>query len=213
MSTLKWHYGPMSSGKSTLALSVDYNLRACGREGILFTSHDRSGDARISSRLGMSRLAVEVHPKLNLHRVMTRELAIVANLSYVIADEAQFYTSAQIDQLGQIVDDLGIEVSAFGLATDFTSALFTGAQRLFEIADQHIPLQLPVMCHCGAPARMNSRVINGILVREGEQVVVGDTTTDPAERQVRYVLLCRKHYTAGQHEPATSSQASLVPAA
>lgn len=209
MSTLKWHYGPMSSGKSTLALSVDYNLRSCGREGTLFTSHDRSGNPRISSRLGMSRTAVEVVPELDLHQVVTRELDLGANLTYVIADEAQFYTRTQIDQLGQIVDDLGIEVSAFGLATDFTSTLFPGAQRLFEIADQHIPLQLPVMCHCGAPARMNSRVVNGIMVREGEQVVVGDTAGD----EVRYVLLCRKHYTAGEHEPAALGQRCLVPAA
>jgi thymidine kinase len=108
------------------------------------------------------------------------------------------------------VDDLGIEVSAFGLATDFTSTLFPGAQRLFEIADQHIPLQLPVMCHCGAPARMNARVVNGAMVREGEQVVVGDTG-DSAD--VRYVLLCRRHYTAGQPAPAPSGQQHLIAAA
>lgn len=209
MSTLKWHYGPMSSGKSTLALSVDYNLRACGREGVLFTSHDRSGNARISSRLGMARGAVEVRSDLDLHRVIGRELATGANITYVIADEAQFYTRDQIDQLGAIVDDFGIEVSAFGLATDFTSTLFPGAQRLFEIADQHLPLQLPVMCHCGAPARMNARIVNGVMVREGEQVVVGDTAGD----EVRYVLLCRRHYSAGHHEAVPSGQRCLIPAA
>lgn len=209
MSTLKWHYGPMQSGKSTLALSVDYNLRACGREGVLFTSHDRSGNARISSRIGMSRVAVEVHPGLNLHLAIGQELDLNPDLSYVIADEAQFYTRDQIDQLGAIVDDYGIEVSAFGLATDFMSGLFSGAQRLFEIADQHIPLQLPVMCHCGAPARLNARVVNGVMVREGEQVIVGDTAGD----EVRYVLLCRRHYMAGHHEAALAGQRCLIPAA
>lgn len=33
---------------------------------------------------------------------------------YIVCDEAQFYSPAQIDQLAQVVDDLDVDVFAFG---------------------------------------------------------------------------------------------------
>lgn len=191
MSLLRWHYGPMSAGKSSLALQTAHNFSQCGRDGALYTAFDRGGQATISSRLGISAPAREVLPATDLFEDVTSLIRSGRNISYVIADEAQFYSPAQIDQLGEVVDAHGIEVYAFGIATDFTSSQFPGSKRLFEIADQHIPLHLPVMCWCGAPARMNARVVNGVMVTEGEQVVKGDITGDT----VRYVLLCRFHFT------------------
>ena len=52
--------GPMDCGKSTLALQLDYTHATSGRKGKLFASHDRAGEATISSRLGLSKPAVEV---------------------------------------------------------------------------------------------------------------------------------------------------------
>ena len=211
---LFWHFGPMASGKTTMALQLNYNLRACGRRGVLFTRGDRSGHAVISSRLGISADAVEVTDDTDLFTTV-QELTATAEgqISYVIVDEAQFLATRQIDQLGSIVDDLGIPVSAFGIASDFTATLFAGSRRLFEIADEHVPLtaQVPVYCWCARPARMNARVVGDVMVTEGEQVVVGDTTGDT----VRYVLLCRKHFRAGQHtappaEPTLHRQAPLM---
>lgn len=195
---LKWHFGPMNAGKSTLALQLDFNLSQCGRDGIRFTCLDRAGNAVISSRLGIEAHATEVCAGLDLAQAVRDALASGRNITYVIADEVQFYTPAQVEQLADIVDDLGIEVSAFGLATDFRSVMFPGSQRMFEIADEHISLPVHARCWCGAIARMNARVVDGVVATEGDTVVIGDVT-DP---DVFYAVLCRAHYRAGQHRPA-----------
>lgn len=207
--TLKWHFGPMNAGKSTLALQLDYNLRQCGRTGIRFTCLDRAGNAVISSRLGIEAHAVEVHPRLDLAEAVRHALADDPDLSYVIADEVQFYTVEQVEELADIVDHLNIEVSAFGLATDFTSTMFPASQRMFEIADDHISLPVHARCWCGEIARMNARIVNGIMVREGAQVVVGDVADD----DVYYALLCRPHFRAGQHQRLTTAATGTFSAA
>lgn len=194
--TLRFHYGPMNSGKSTLALQLDFNLRQCGRTGVRFTCLDRSERAVISSRLGIEENAIEVAATTDLYAQVEAALATGDHISYVIADEAQFYTVEQIEQLADIVDTLKIPVSAFGIATDFTSGMFPGSQRLFEIADEHVPLQVQALCWCGETARMNARVVDGVMVTTGAQVVVGDV----ADTDVYYVLLCRPHFRAGQHQ-------------
>lgn len=194
--TLKFHYGPMNAGKSTLALQLDFNLTQCGRTGIRFTCLDRAGNAVISSRLGIEAHAREVHPDLDLAATVQAALDAGEPISYVIADEIQFYAPHQVEQLASIVDDLGIEVAAFGLATDFRSVMFPASQRMFEIADEHISLPVHARCWCGNIARMNARVVNGEMVTEGATVVVGDVSSD----DVFYVLLCRAHFNAGQHD-------------
>jgi thymidine kinase len=118
-----------------------------------------------------------------------------------VCDEAQFYTAEQCDQLGRVVDDLDVEVYAFGLITDFRGQLFEGTRRLLEIADECVPLQVEARCWCGARATHNARVVNGEVVYEGETVVVGDTADASALRlfgdAVRYELLCRRHFRGG----------------
>jgi thymidine kinase len=193
---LKWHFGPMNAGKSTLALQLDFNLAQCGRTGIRFTCLDRAGNAVISSRLGIEAHAREVHPNLDLAAAVRAALDGGESISYVIADEVQFYSVEQVEQLADIVDDLGIEVAAFGLATDFRSVMFPASQRMFEIADEHINLPVHARCWCGDVARMNARVVNGEMVTEGATVVVGDVS----DADVHYVLLCRPHFRAGQHD-------------
>ena len=119
----------------------------------------------------------------------------------MVCDEAQFYTPQQIDQLGRVVDDLEVDVYAFGLITDFRGELFEGTKRLLEIADERVPLQVEARCWCGSRATHNARIVNGVLVYEGETVMVGDTADASAQRlfgdTVRYELLCRRHYRDG----------------
>ena len=93
-----------------------------------------------------------------------------------MCDEAQFYTVKQCDQLARVVDELEVEVYAFGLITDFRGHLFDGTRRLLEIADERVPLQVEARCWCGARATHNARVVNGEVTYEGETVVVGDTS-------------------------------------
>jgi thymidine kinase len=120
-----------------------------------------------------------------------------------VCDEAQFYTTAQCDQLAKAVDELGVDVFAFGLITDFRGRLFEGTKRLLEIADERVPMQVEARCWCGARATHNARVVNGDVTYEGETIVVGDTEAEPAGQPlfgdvVRYELLCRRHYLGGE---------------
>jgi thymidine kinase len=142
--------------------------------------------------------AIDVTPDMDLHRLCVRHWPI----HYLVCDEAQFYTVKQCDQLARVVDELEVEVYAFGLITDFRGHLFDGTRRLLEIADERVPLQVEARCWCGARATHNARVVNGEVTYEGETVVVGDTSRLPGEPlfgdAVRYELLCRRHFREGE---------------
>ena len=71
-----------------------------------------------------------------------------------IADEAQFFTPAQIDELRELVDDENLPVLCFGLRTDFLTHFFPGAQRLMELADSLT--EIKTVCACGKKATANS---------------------------------------------------------
>ncbi len=118
--------GPMDCGKSTLALQFDYTQSVAGRLGRLFTSQDRAGEATISSRLGLERPAVEVSPDFDFWLYLVAQLTAGERIDYLVCDETQFYLPQQIDQLARIVDELGVDVFAVGILTDFRTLLFPG---------------------------------------------------------------------------------------
>ncbi len=189
--------GTMDAGKSTLALQTNHNHAARGRVGRIFTSQDRAGTALISSRLGLTHDALEVAPDFDFWRYVVDALTQGARIDYLICDEAQFYTPAQIDALAKVVDELQIDVFCFGILTDFRTRLFPGAARLVELADRTEVLQVEALCWCGKRATHNARTEDGVMVTEGEVIVVGDvedraTQGPPAE--VAYEVLCRQHH-------------------
>lgn len=190
MAELVFFCGTMDSGKSTLALQTAHNHQTRGRKGLIFTSNDRAGVGTISSRLGLKSPAQEVIADLNFHTFVLDLLAEGIRIDFVICDEAQFYSENQIEQLATIVDALDIDVFTFGILTDFRTRLFPGSSRLIELADRVNVLQVEALCWCGRRATHNARIINGTMVVEGEQVVVGDTNDDV----VAYEVLCRRHH-------------------
>ncbi len=196
MAELQFFTGTMDSGKSTLALQTHHNHAARGRAGRIFTSHDRAGAATLSSRLGLQLEAVEVAPGLDFWAYVVDSLTRGARIDYLICDEAQFYAPAQIDQLARVVDELQVDVFAFGILTDFRTSLFPGSSRLVELADRVHVLQVEALCWCGKRATHNARTEDGEMVTEGDVVVVGDVddadTGSPAD--VGYEVLCRQHH-------------------
>jgi len=181
----------MDSGKSTLALQTAHNHKSRGRTGLIFTNKDRAGSGVISSRLGLTSEAIEVEETLDIHKFVVEHLSIGDRIDYIICDEAQFYQPIQIDQLAKIVDGLGIDVYAFGILADFRTKLFPGSARLVELADRVNTLQVEALCWCGSRATHNARTVNGVMVTEGEQVVVGDVGKS---EEVAYEVLCRRHH-------------------
>ncbi len=198
MAELCFFTGPMDCGKSTLALQLDYTYAASGRIGRLFTSHDRAGEATVSSRLGLAQPAIEVRPDFDFWRYAVDELTIGHRIDYLVCDESQFYSSRQVDQLARVVDELQIDVFAVGILTDFQTRLFPGSQRLVELCDTFEVLQVRALCWCGQRATHNARTRDGAMVLEGDQVVVGDTrAVGEARSVVEYEVLCRTHHRRG----------------
>ncbi len=205
MAELQFFTGTMDSGKSTLALQTNHNHAARGRQGRIFTSQDRAGTATLSSRLGLQHEAIEVNDGFDFWSYVVDTLTRGGRVDYLICDEAQFYTAAQIEQLARVVDELQVDVFAFGILTDFRTSLFAGSARLVELADRMHVLQVEALCWCGKRATHNARTENGEMVTEGDVIVVGDDDEDqPTE--VGYEVLCRQHH----RRRLTASRAQAV---
>ena len=216
MAELQFFTGTMDSGKSTLALQTNHNHAARGRVGRIFTSHDRAGEATLSSRLGLEAAATEVPAGLDFWKFVVDTLTGGGRVDYLVCDEAQFYSPQQIDQLARVVDELQIDVFAFGILTDFRTTLFPGSARLVELADRVHALQVEALCWCGKRATHNARTENGRMVTEGEVIVVGNTSDNREDgdggddldggdegraghraAEVGYEVLCRQHHRRG----------------
>lgn len=206
MAELHCFTGTMDSGKSTLALQTNHNHATRGRGGRIFTTRDRAGTGRVSSRLGLQADAIEVDPDFGFWSYVVTSLTQGARIDYLVCDEAQFYTRVQVDELARIVDELQVDVFAFGILTDFRTQLFEGSARLVELADRMNVLQVEALCWCGKRATHNARTENGVMVTDGEVIVVGDV--EPADQagrsgqegpagppaDVAYEVLCRQHH-------------------
>jgi thymidine kinase len=208
VAALRFYFGTMGSGKSTVALQIHHNLARRGLRGVLSTQLDRRG-AMVSSRLGVSAEAMQVDADTDFVALAT---AGGRRLDYIVCDEAQFYEPDQIDQLARCVDEYGTDVYAFGLLTSFQGRLFPGTVRLLELADERIELSVEARCWCGRRATHNARIVGGTQVYEGELKAIGDTQTPSVSAQVAldgtppvtYELLCRRHWLAGEIGPDTT---------
>ncbi|MGW2473911.1 thymidine kinase [Streptomyces sp. NPDC001665] len=206
MSELVFFSGTMDCGKSTLALQIGHNRSARGLQGVIFTRDDRAGEGKLSSRLGLVTEAVEADEDMDLYAYIVAQLSKGGRVDYVIVDEAQFLAPDQIDQLARVVDDLEMDVFAFGITTDFRTRLFPGSQRLVELADRIEQLQVEALCWCGARATHNARTVDGEMVVAGAQVVVGDVNRSAGE--VGYEVLCRRHHR--RRATAASARAGVL---
>ncbi|MBD5787684.1 thymidine kinase [Cellulosimicrobium terreum] len=202
MAELVFFSGTMDCGKSTLALQLDHNHAARGRRGLIFSRDDRAGTHRLSSRLGLEVAACEVADDTDFWERVMREDEPV---DYLVCDEAQFYSPAQVEQLARLVDEAEIDVFAFGITADFRTRLFPGSMRFIELADRVEVLPVQSLCWCGARATHNARTVGGRMVVEGEQVVVGDVGPDA---DVAYEVLCRRHH---MRRMTTEVARALVP--
>jgi thymidine kinase len=208
MSELVFFSGTMDCGKSTLALQIVHNRTARGLQSVIFTRDDRAGEGKLSSRLGLVTDAVEVADGMDLYAHVVEVISRGGRVDYVIVDEAQFLAPAQIDQLARVVDELDLDVHAFGITTDFRTRLFPGSQRLIELADRVEALQVEALCWCGERATHNARTVDGVMVVEGAQVVIGDV--DHTSGEVGYEVLCRRHHRR-RMTSATAGAGTLSP--
>ena len=180
MPKLYFKYGAMGSSKTANALITKFNYEERGmRVWLIKPAIDtRDGNATVRSRIGLSQEAFVVSPECDIYSEFKENHT---DCHAVIADECQFLTSAQVDQLRRIVDTLEIPVLCFGLRTDFLTHLFEGSRRLFEVADS--VSEIKTICSCGNKAIVNARIDgNGKVVTEGGQILIGGNDS--------YVAMC-----------------------
>ena len=192
MAELTFTYGTMAAGKSTLALQLCWQLRQGRSDVVLWTFGDRSADGMVTSRIGIESRAEAIAPGADLAEQIDQ--LVESGIKVLVIDEVQFASVEQVDALSRLVDDLGIEVHAFGLCADFLLNVFPGSARLFALADWAHELPLTSSCWCGQKGRCNARVVDGVVAREGSQFFTGDVV----EGVVHYQVLCRRHYRLGQ---------------
>lgn len=181
MAKLYFKYGAMGSSKTANALITRFNYMERGMKVWLIkpSIDDRDGASIIRSRIGLEAEADVITPDIDIFEEFKKH----SDCHVVIADECQFFTAEQIDQLRAIVDRLELPVLCFGLRTDFLTRLFEGSRRLFEVADSIN--EIKTICSCGGKAIVNARIDeNGKVVTEGGQILIGGNDS--------YIAMCHK---------------------
>lgn len=189
MAKLYFKYGAMGSSKTANALITRFNYEERGMKVWLIKPalDTRDGADLIKSRIGLEEKAYAVTPDTDLFA----EFESHRDCHVIIADECQFFTSAQVDQLRHIVDELDIPVLCFGLRTDFLTHTFEGSHRLFEVADSIT--EIKTICGCGKKAIVNARIDgNGRVVTEGGQILLGGNDS--------YVAMCHACWIRAIHQ-------------
>ena len=192
MAKLYFYYSTMNAGKTTVLLQSAHNYRERGMRPLLLTPalDDRAGCGVIRSRVGLEAGARAFEAEDDLFAAVEPEHGDDP-VACVLVDEAQFLTRAQVYQLSEIVDRLGIPVLAFGLRTDFRGELFPGSQYLMAWADEL--KELKTICHTGKKATMVVRVDDdGRALTEGDQVQIGGNE--------RYIPVSRAEFKRVFHE-------------
>ncbi|MCI8988367.1 MAG: thymidine kinase [Clostridia bacterium] len=182
MAKLYFKFGAMGCSKTAQALITKFNYEERNMKTVLLKPaiDDRDGADIVKSRIGLYERAVTVKEDENLYELYNTRFP---DCDAVIVDECQFLTPEQVDQLSLITMEKDVPVLCFGLSTDFTTHLFPGSKRLFEIAESIT--EIKSVCTCGAKATVNARLDDkGEVVTSGSQVCIGGNG--------RYVAMCRK---------------------
>lgn len=167
MAKLYFKYGAMNSGKTIEVLRTCYNYKERGLNVILIKPKvDLKGSNKVVSRIGLEReVDYLISDKENIY-----DMFIDENIDVIIADEAQFFTREQINELWSLTKKKDIDILCYGLRCDFLMNGFPGSTRLLEIADSID--EIKTICACGKKATINMRYVNGVPSFEGEQVSI-----------------------------------------
>ena len=181
MAKLYFKYGAMGSSKSAQALITKFNYEELGMTVWLIkpSVDTRDGADIVKSRIGLAKKADIILPEDNIIEKFDQH----PGMDVIIADECQFFTPEQIDQLRGIVDNEDVPVLCFGLRTDFLTRCFPGSKRLLELADSIT--EIKTVCACGRKATVNARIgEDGRIITKGDQVFLGGNDS--------YVAMCHK---------------------
>ena len=178
----------MNSGKTAGLLMAAHNFEESHQQIlILKPALDSKAGAALYTRMGIERLVDHlVAEDDDLFTLAKDWLASIEGKTVggILVDEAQFLTTAQVDQLLNAALTLDIPVLCYGLRTDFLTKVFPGSARLLETA--HTLEELKTMCAAGCrrKANFNARKVNGKFVLHGDQIEIDNRA------EVEYMALC-----------------------
>ena len=199
MAKLYFKYGVMGSSKSAQALITKFNYEERGMSVWLIkpSVDTRDGAEIIRSRIGLEHRA----------EVITAETSVIdayhshGKRDVIIADEAQFFTPTQIDELRWLVDEEDLPVLCFGLRTDFLTHFFPGSMRLMELADSIT--EIKTICERGRKATVNARIdAAGRIVTTGGQVLLGGNDS--------YLAMCHQCWKRKIREQQTERKSAFT---
>lgn len=174
MAELIFYTGPMGSSKTAHALMTNFQYKEKGKNVWLIKPatdtreemqyhNGKAVKTLVKSRVGITAWADAIPT--------AEHIVPPEGTTAIICDEAQFLTTAQVEELKMLADEKNIQVLCYGLRTDFRSHLFEGSKRLFELAS--VVKNIPVICDCGNFAVINARIVNGEITVEGDQIDIG----------------------------------------
>lgn len=173
MSKLYFKYGAMGSSKTAQALMCRYNYISKGFKVFLFKPKKDTrcvvdGVPMVSTRIGIKANCLEFSENDNFEN-LCQKYDILHENGVIIVDEAQFLTREQVNQLKEA--SRTVPVLCYGLLTNFKTELFEGSKRLVEIADSLS--EIKSVCRCGRKATVNARIVDGKIVTDGAEVMIG----------------------------------------
>ena len=186
MAKLHFFYSTMNAGKSTALLQSNHNYIESNLKTLLFIPEELkvNSESKIISRIGLDAKAIVANKEYNFFLEIKNNNP--KDISCVFVDEAQFLSKKQVQNLGQVADELNIPVMCYGIRTDFQGKLFEGSKELLAVADNL--RELKTICSlCNKKATMVVRLDNnGKVVTSGEKVLIGGNDI--------YKTVCRKHF-------------------
>lgn len=182
MAKLYFRYGSVGSAKTLNLLAVAHSYCQQSKRVVLIKPEMdvRYGRETIRSRAGLERDAdILIGPNTLLNRDDFN------GAHCILVDEAQFLSPSVVEQLRQIVNEMGIPVICYGLRGDFRTHLFEGSRRLMELADDIS--EVKTTCYyCNRKGVFNLKHVNGRATLEGPVVDLGT--------EEKYVPACARCY-------------------
>lgn len=193
MANLHFHYGTMGSSKSAQLIITAYNFNQNGTpiEVIKPSFDTRFSQSEIVSRVGVQTPAVAL-------RDLT-DYQPKPDTRFILVDEVQFFSPADIDKLVRIADNKNIIVMCYGLMVDSNEKLFPASQRLIEVgAKLHRMESCCQMPGCTRLATHHLRFDSaGNVIHAGDQFALGDSN---------YKSVCRQHFNTIYHNIKTKGR-------
>lgn len=165
MAKLYFRYGAVGSAKTLNLLAVAHNYRQQNKRILILKPalDTRFGASQVRSRAGLEQEADIVLGANDMIDETT-----LAGVDCLLVDECQFLESRVIDQLRFITTEYRVPVICYGLRTDFKRRLFSGSQRLLELADA-IEEVKTTCAFCNKKAVYNLKMVDGFAVGPDSQ--------------------------------------------